>query len=135
MCDYSLESVLTRAAKVGDKLKVTSFPMSLTRGFAGVEEPGVAVCLRPGTEVVFDRPVEFDGLLSFFRNRTTGAKVARFRQIECEIPGHRDALEFPNGKIVLVTKLAAGQVARVIQLPADARSFEQDLEALSLIVS
>jgi hypothetical protein len=132
MCDYSLENVMTRPAKVGDKLKVATFPASITRGFAAVEEPKVAVCLCPGTEVAFDRPVEFDGLLPFFRNRTTGARVARFRQIETEIPGHRDALEFPDGKIIFLAKLAKGQVARVIQLPAVARTLEQDLQALTL---
>jgi hypothetical protein len=132
MCDYSLENVMTRPAKIGDKLRVTTFPGSTTRGFAAVEEPKVAVCLCPGTEVAFDRPVEVDGLLSFFRKRTTGATVARFRQIESEIPGHRDALEFPDGKIVLVTKLAKGQMAKVIQLPATVRTLEQDLQALTL---
>jgi hypothetical protein len=134
MCDYSLENVMTRPAKIGDKLKVTTFAGSTTRGFAAVGEPEVAVCLRPGTEVAFERPVEFDGLLSFFRKRTAGAMIARFRQIECEIPGHRDALEFPDGKIVLVTKLARGQQARVIQLPAVARSLEQDFQAPILSV-
>jgi hypothetical protein len=134
MCDYSLENVMTRPAKIGDKLKVTTFHASTTRGFAAVEEPTVAICLRPGTEVAFDRSVEFNGLLSFFRNRTTGARVARFRQIESEIPGHRDALEFPDGRIVLVTKLAKGQVARVIQLPAVAHTLEQDPQTLNLSV-
>jgi hypothetical protein len=109
MCDYSLENLMTRPAKAGDKLKVTTFPASTTRGFSAVGEPEVAVCLCPGTEVAFDRPVEYDGLLSFFRNRTTGARVARFRQIESEIPGHRDALEFSKGKIVLVTNWLRGK--------------------------
>ena len=31
---------------------------------------------------------------------------------------HHDALELPDGQIVLVTKLAAGQHATVLQLPA-----------------
>jgi hypothetical protein len=137
MCDYSLENVMSRPAKIGDKLKVAVFPASTTRGFAAVEEPNVAVCLLPGTEVAFEQPVEFDGWLSFLPflpNRTTGATLARFRQIECEIPGHRDALEFPGGKIVLLTKLVKGQAAKVIQLPTMARSIEQDLQALDLCV-
>jgi hypothetical protein len=134
MCDYSLENVMTRPAKIGDKLKVTTFPASTTRGFAAVGEPKVAVCLRPGTEVAFDRAVEFDAWFSFLRKRTTGAKVARFRQIESDIPGHRDALEFPDGKTVLVTKLTKGQVARVLQLPA-AITLEEDLQALDANIS
>jgi hypothetical protein len=43
MCDYSLHDVTSRPAKVGDKLKVTDFAKSITRGFAGVGEPEVAV--------------------------------------------------------------------------------------------
>ena len=31
---------------------------------------------------------------------------------------HRDALEFPSGKIVLLTRLCEGQHATVLQLPA-----------------
>ena len=32
--------------------------------------------------------------------------------------GHHDALEFPNGEFVLLTFLAEGQQATVLQLPA-----------------
>jgi hypothetical protein len=133
MCDYSLENIMSRPAKVGDKLMVATFAASitLTRGFAAMAEPEVAVGLRPGTEVAFDRTVEFDGWFSFLPKRTTGAKVARFRQIESDIPGHRDALEFPDGKTVLITKLTKGQMATVLQLPAGTRTLEGDLQALA----
>jgi hypothetical protein len=50
MCDYSLHLVASRPAKVGDKLVTTEFNNSLTRGFAAVGEPHVAVCLLPGTD-------------------------------------------------------------------------------------
>jgi hypothetical protein len=56
MCDYSLE-LASRPAKVGDKLVSTSFPHTVTRGFASVDEPNVAVCLLPGTELAFDKEV------------------------------------------------------------------------------
>ena len=45
MCDYSLHHVASRPAKVGDKLVTTQFNNSITRGFAAVGEPNVAVCL------------------------------------------------------------------------------------------
>jgi len=32
---------------------------------------------------------------------------------------HHDAVEFPDGHIVLLTRLAEGQQATVLQLPAD----------------
>jgi hypothetical protein len=47
MCDYSLEQVQSRDAVVADRLITTSFPNTLTRGFADVNAPRVAVCLRP----------------------------------------------------------------------------------------
>ncbi len=33
MCDYSLHNVASRAAEVGDKLVVTDFAKTITRGF------------------------------------------------------------------------------------------------------
>ena len=48
MCDYSLEHVASRAAKVGDRLVTTQFEHTITRGFAEVGEPDVAVCILPG---------------------------------------------------------------------------------------
>ena len=48
MCDYSLHHVATRPAKLEDKLVTTKFTNSITRGFAAVGEPQVAVCLLPG---------------------------------------------------------------------------------------
>src|SRR5262245_33694955 len=53
MCDYSLEFVASRPAKVGDKLISTGFPKTVSRGFASVEDRNVAVCLLPGTELAF----------------------------------------------------------------------------------
>ncbi len=127
MCDYSLHHVATRPAKVGDKLVSTSFNRSISRGFCAVGDPNVAVCLVPGTELAFEREVECDPAIPFFRNRRMGHKVARFRQINMERRDlHHDALEFPDGKIVLVTKLAEGQRATVLQLPAVVRPLQQD---------
>ena len=51
MCDYSLHNVATRSAQIEDKLVTTKFNNSITRGFAAVGEPHVAVCLLPGTEI------------------------------------------------------------------------------------
>jgi hypothetical protein len=121
MCDYSLQHVATRDAKVGDKLVSTQFVNSITRGFSAIEEPSVAVCLLPGTELVFDREVECDRALGFLPNKKLRECVARFRQINLENAcEHHDALEFPRGQVVLLTRLCAGQRATVLQLPAGA---------------
>jgi hypothetical protein len=123
MCDYSLHAVASRPAKVGDKLITTNFADTLTRGFSAIGEPDVAVCLRPGTELAFEQEVErhyvFLQTLFFNKNRwkirhTTGV----FRRIDTDSPStHHDAIEFPNGQTVLVTRLRAGQRATVLQLP------------------
>jgi hypothetical protein len=117
MCDYSLHAVATRPAEVGETLVSTKFRSTTTRGFAGPDNPEVAVCLRPGTEIAFDSDVQADGVV--FR-RNIGDRLARFRQIDLEKPAqHHDALEFSNGAIVLLTDLVAGQSATVLQLPAN----------------
>lgn len=119
MCDYSLHHVASRPAKVQDRLVTTAFPNSITRGFAAVTEPGVAVCLLPGTEIAFDSEVEYQPAFRLFRARKIGHRVARFRQIDTNQPSvHHDALEFPDGQVMLVTRLRPGQTATVLQLPA-----------------
>lgn len=119
MCDYSLHLVASRPAQVGDKLVSTRFPSSTTRGFATSAEPDVAVCLLPGTEVAFARDAECESAHTQFTRRNIGQKVARFRQINMDNQmAHHDALEFPDGQIVLVTDLVDGQHVTVLQLPA-----------------
>jgi hypothetical protein len=119
MCDYSLQHVENRPARVGDKLVTTRFRESSTRGFAAIGEPNLAVCLLPGTEIAFDHEVECDRGFGFLPNRKIQAKVARFRQIgRDQIYAHRDALEFPDGEIAMLTALREGQHATVLQMPA-----------------
>jgi hypothetical protein len=106
------------------------FSNSITGGFAAVGEPNVAVCLLPGTEVAFEKEVECEHALGLFPNRKPGIKlgekVARFRQVKKDQPHmHHDALEFPGGQIVLLTRLCQGQHATVLQLPAAPRTAEE----------
>jgi hypothetical protein len=120
MCDYSLHSVKSRPAKVGDKLTTRNFGTG-TRGFAASEDVNVAVCVRPGTELSFADEVCCvpTGLL-IWRGKTIAHKTAIFRQSNKEwLTAHHDALEFPDGQIVLLTALVEGQRATVLQLPAE----------------
>jgi hypothetical protein len=129
MCDYSLHHVASRPAKVSDKLVTTKLARSSARGFAAVGEhgaklvihdspPKVAVCLLPGTELAFDDEVRYDRAFSLFGNARVNHKVARFRQIDVDDPHiQHDALEFPNGQVLKLTQLVAGQTATVLQLP------------------
>ena len=125
MCDYSLDLVASRPAKVGDELVTTKFKNSITRGFAAIGEPNVAVCLLPGTEVAFEKEVKYERFFVLFPSLkfgTLGKKVAQFRQINIGKPGvHHDAVEFPDGETVLLTRLCEGQHATVLQLPASPR--------------
>jgi hypothetical protein len=103
MCDYSLHAVGSQS--------------TTTRGFASPDNPQVAVCLRPGTEIAFGHNVQTARLLF---GKDIGERLARFRQIDLDQPTHHhDALEFSNGAIVLVTDLIPGQRATVLQLPAN----------------
>ena len=129
MCDYSLHHVATRPATVEDKLVVTKFNNSITRGFAAVGAPNVAVCLLPGTEIAFDGNVECEPSfgIGILPNKKIGQRLARFRQINPDnAVTHHDALEFPDGQVVLLTRLCEGQRATVLQLPAAARPAEQE---------
>src|SRR2546430_9545517 len=115
MCDYSLHSVRTRPAKVGEKLVTYNFGTG-TRGFAAPEDCSVAVCILPGTELAFEQPVTYQTTFMFRAN--TNHTVAIFRQINKSVLHiHHDALEFPDGEIVLLTRLCEGQTATVLTLP------------------
>ena len=117
MCDYSLHNVKSRPAKVGDKLTTRKF-YSGTTGFSAPEDASVAVCLLPGTELSFTDEVRRVRLWPWSKN-VIKHKTAIFRQINQRDPmHHHDALEFPDGKVVLLTFLVEGQRATVLQLPA-----------------
>ena len=125
MCDYSLHHVANRPAKIEDKLVTTKFNNSITRGFAAVGQPNLAVCLLPGTEIAFDENVECEPSfgIGLLRNKKTGQRLARFRQVNMDNSlVHHDALEFPDGQVVLVTRLCVGQRSTVLQLPAGMRA-------------
>ncbi len=139
MCDYSLHHVASRPAKIADKLIVTKFNNSITRGFAAVGEPHVAVCLLPGTEIAFEENVECEPLfgIGILPNKKISQRLARFRQINLDnVVTHHDALEFPDGQVILLTRLCEDQRATVLQLPAAARTAEEagDQKRLSVVV-
>jgi hypothetical protein len=116
MCDYSLEAVASRPAKVGDKLISTGFPKTVSRGFASVHDRNVAVCLLPGTELAFADEVKCT--TGFFLSRRTGQKTATSRKInKGQSQRHHDALEFSDGATVLLMHLCENQIATVLQLP------------------
>jgi hypothetical protein len=100
MCDYSLTHVRSRAAKIGEKLVTHNFGTG-TRGFCSPDDPSTAVPATP-------------------------QNTARFRQINKDVSYmHHDALELPDGQIILLTHLNEGQIATILQLPAEPRTAEE----------
>jgi hypothetical protein len=119
MCDFSLRNVRSRPAKVGDSLVTCDFGTG-TRGFTAADDPGLAVCVMPGTELAFAGDVAClpTGLFGW-KTKTINHQTAIFRQVNREkLDAHHDALEFPDGRTVLLTFLWEGQAATVLQLPA-----------------
>ena len=116
MCDYSLHAVATRPAQVGETLITTTFRGTSTRGFASESAPGVAVCMLPGTELAFAKNVRYDK--RFIWTREINFRVGKFGVTDPHAPDrHHDAIEFPDGRRVLVTLLCEGQRVSVLQLP------------------
>jgi hypothetical protein len=84
----------------------------------------VAVCVLPGTELSFAEEVKClpTGLIAW-RDKVIEHKTAIFRQINKDkVAAHHDALEFPDGRIALLTTLCEGQQATVLQLPAEPKT-------------
>ena len=97
MCDYSLQSIKARPAKIGDTLMTRDFGTG-TRGFAASEDRNVAVCVLSGTELAFAQEVERLRTKLWPWHDAIQHKTAIFRQInKGKLAAHHDALEFPDG--------------------------------------
>lgn len=134
MCDYSLHAVASRPAEMGETLVSTSFRGTSTRGFASADDPTVAVCLRPGTELAFAENVRYDN--RWIWTRTINSRVGKFSKVDPHVPDrHHDAIEFPDGKSVLVTQLVEGQRVTVLQLPATQPPGDERLQRPQIIAN
>jgi len=125
MCDYSLHHVATRPAQIEDKLVTTKFnirSLAVSRR-SGSRMLRSACCPVPrshSTRMFECEPLFGIGILP---NKKIGQRLARFRQINMDnAVAHHDALEFPDGQVVLLTRLCESQRATVLQLPASARA-------------
>ena len=144
MCDYSLHAVRSEDARREDVLISTGFNSGWTptRGFRREGgDPDTAICLLPGTEVAFEEVIL---ARTPFTNGTgavhnTGYRTAVFaKKNEEHHSMHHDALEFPDGRFVMVTNLVLGQKCTVLQLPAPkpvAKSLLQAMRTLEDITA
>jgi hypothetical protein len=74
----------------------------------------------------FHRTNFSDSAGPFTKPKVFNHTTAIFRQVNKDIAWtHHDALEFPDGKIVLLTHLLEGQEATVLQLPAQPVTSDQ----------
>ena len=71
-------------------------------------------CALPGTEVAFEQEVRYERFFALFPRRKLGVPADQRGKPRV----HHDALEFPDGETVLLTRLCEGQHATVLQLPA-----------------
>jgi hypothetical protein len=128
MCDYSLMHVKSRAAEKNDELVTHDFGGGSV-GFKSVSDKEInsmatAVCLLPGTQLQIEDPMECrswargstDKVEVFEQTKHAGG-VATFSKRN-DMAQYHDALEFADGTFLPVSKLFAGQRARVLQLPA-----------------
>ena len=119
MSDY----VKSRPAKAGEKLRTQHFHPGRV-GFASPEDASTAVCVLSGTELAFATAIRCSARGLFgWKMIVLNHKTATFRQIDKDNPRtHDDALEFSDGRMVLLTHLLEGQQATVLQLPAQPRT-------------
>lgn len=142
MCDYSLAEFRSRLAVEGEDLVAHRFPTH-SIGLASPSElcpkatenrphslwsrideflknvtasPSVtAVCVPPGaclilSSIPMDRQLEWG---------VEAVECVRFVQTSAESGRHRDAVEFGNGRRVLLQSLAEGMTVRVVHLGRD----------------
>ena len=105
MSDY----VKSRPAKAGEKLRTQHFHPGRV-GFASPEDASTAVCVLSGTELAFATAIRCSARGLFgWKMIVLNHKTATFRQINKDNPRtHDDALEFPDGRMVLLTHLVGG---------------------------
>jgi hypothetical protein len=119
MSDY----VKSRPAKAGEKLRTQHFHPGRV-GFASPEDASTAVCVLSGRDLAFATAIRCSARGLFgWKMIVLNHRTATFRQINKDNPRtHDDALEFPDGRMVLLTHLLEGQEATVLQLPAQPRT-------------
>ena len=117
---------------MSDRLEATTFPHSITQGFCDPSNCDVAVCLIPGTQIAFDADIRASvkSVIGWETTKTfKDVSTAKFVQVEMSNPyTHHDALELPDGMVILVHKLIEGQRATVLQLPAAPKTAEESKE-------
>jgi hypothetical protein len=130
MCVYSLAREKTRRAIPGEPVVTNNFGDAV--GFAGVCDRTIAVCMPSGTELGFNKNIDYLDMSpsgKFFIN-TSNCTTAILKEM-CG----RDVLEFPDGKRVPLSACQANQYATVLQLPASQKvpSIEAQMQGHGIV--
>ena len=143
MCDYSLHGIENRLAVEGEILVVHRF----YTGSKGLTSPGYlkadtksksflallaenfvkpssecAVCIPDGAELILTGIPQSLQLSA----GVLGTEVVTFRQQSMNEATHRDAVEFQNGKTVLLQELEEGQRVGVVALSAESAAMRRE---------
>jgi hypothetical protein len=117
MCDYSLEEYLSRDARIADHLVTRRFKKYDSIGLVDPQLSNVAVCLRPGTELLLS------GIPQLFQEQFGVGTVAQATFEQRELPpkrvSHRDGVRFrDSNKFVLLQDMDEKVGVTVLTIPA-----------------
>jgi hypothetical protein len=118
MCDYSMHAVKNRKAVVGDKVRTSNFGGKSSPGLESLSEPGVAICLIPGTGVEFNDPIHHTNE-GRGPHTITDFKITRYVRKEGHSTEFKDAFQFPDGTVMLMAYLPVGQHGTVTYVPEE----------------
>jgi hypothetical protein len=118
MCDYSMHAVKNRKAVVGDKVKTSDFKRTSSPGLESLSEPGLAICLLPGTGVEFDEPVHHRDV-NMNPHAPISFKIGRYVRKAGDQAEFHDAFQFPDGTVVLMAYLCTNQTGTVTYVPEE----------------
>jgi hypothetical protein len=119
MCDYSMHAVKNRKAVVGDKVKTSDFKRTSSPGLESLSEPGMAICLIPGTGVEFDEPVQHRDVNMNMSLNAQPFKIGRYVRKTGDAAEFKDAFQFPDGTMVLMAYLVTNQTGTVTYVPEE----------------
>ena len=110
MCDYSLESYLSRPAEEGEKLTLERFP-SGSMGFTTGPACDLAVCVPTDTHMLLQ------GIGETVREACGVGAVEEVVMTRLEGGPYKDAVRFSNGTEILLQRLDRGLTAVIVGFP------------------
>ena len=121
MCDYSLESYLSRPAEEGEKLTLERFP-SGSMGFTTGPACDLAVCVPTDTHMLLQ------GIGDTVREACGVGAIEEVVMTRVEGGPYKDAVRFSNGTEILLQRLDRGLTAVIVGFP-EVRAPQEHIEA------